>query len=323
MLAIISVNDNDFFFFKQKTAYEIYQCDWSSDVCSSDLTRSDVYALGCTLYHCLTGRPLFVEGTNVQKIMAHIEKEPEHILDLNPEVPEQLAELIHTRMLAKRPEDRFQTPREVALALKPWAGKATPIQARSAARVMDSASTHSQGAGSVGTLADLSALELGDAEGRPTRELPQRRRAGRIRGLRRKSRVADYIERTRALLNDWKVIGQYVLAESAREPTARDLQRYLDAREGILMQYDSLLPILQRRSGPGGHQTIATCAELATLYEVEELGVKRREQDPHLEVREQHGHEQSEAVRQGACSLAANHFAPRQHDGACGDDQEG
>ena len=30
-----------FFFFKQKTAYEIYQCDWSSDVCSSDLTLED------------------------------------------------------------------------------------------------------------------------------------------------------------------------------------------------------------------------------------------------------------------------------------------
>ena len=28
-----------FFFFKQKTAYEIYQCDWSSDVCSSDLVE--------------------------------------------------------------------------------------------------------------------------------------------------------------------------------------------------------------------------------------------------------------------------------------------
>ena len=27
------------FFFKQKTAYEIYQCDWSSDVCSSDLIK--------------------------------------------------------------------------------------------------------------------------------------------------------------------------------------------------------------------------------------------------------------------------------------------
>ncbi len=29
-----------FFFFKQKTAYEIKECDWSSDVCSSDLTMS-------------------------------------------------------------------------------------------------------------------------------------------------------------------------------------------------------------------------------------------------------------------------------------------
>ena len=30
------------FFFKQKTAYEIYQCDWSSDVCSSDLRGEGV-----------------------------------------------------------------------------------------------------------------------------------------------------------------------------------------------------------------------------------------------------------------------------------------
>ena len=30
-----------FFFFKQKTAYEIYQCDWSSDVCSSDLRECE------------------------------------------------------------------------------------------------------------------------------------------------------------------------------------------------------------------------------------------------------------------------------------------
>ncbi len=36
------------FFFKQKTAYEIYQCDWSSDVCSSDLSYK--------LYIMLLGR---------------------------------------------------------------------------------------------------------------------------------------------------------------------------------------------------------------------------------------------------------------------------
>ena len=31
-----------FFFFKQKTAYEIKECDWSSDVCSSDLLSPPV-----------------------------------------------------------------------------------------------------------------------------------------------------------------------------------------------------------------------------------------------------------------------------------------
>ena len=39
--------DVGFFFFKQKTAYEIKECDWSSDVCSSDLfIRSRVDELG-------------------------------------------------------------------------------------------------------------------------------------------------------------------------------------------------------------------------------------------------------------------------------------
>ena len=33
---------DDIFFFKQKTAYEIYQCDWSSDVCSSDLGKHNL-----------------------------------------------------------------------------------------------------------------------------------------------------------------------------------------------------------------------------------------------------------------------------------------
>ena len=35
---------NEFFFFKQKTAYEIKECDWSSDVCSSDLLAGRLWA---------------------------------------------------------------------------------------------------------------------------------------------------------------------------------------------------------------------------------------------------------------------------------------
>src|SRR6056300_1374274 len=37
MFLLLEYNGNFFFFFKLKTAYEISECDWSSDVCSSDL----------------------------------------------------------------------------------------------------------------------------------------------------------------------------------------------------------------------------------------------------------------------------------------------
>src|SRR5213596_1528774 len=43
-----------FFFFKQKTAYEIRPCDWSSDVCSSDLGAATSYVTSCS---CHTARP--------------------------------------------------------------------------------------------------------------------------------------------------------------------------------------------------------------------------------------------------------------------------
>src|ERR1051326_1901885 len=45
-----------FFLFKQKTAYEIKACDWSSDVCSSDLPTLDPAA---PVLH-ITGNPLIV-----------------------------------------------------------------------------------------------------------------------------------------------------------------------------------------------------------------------------------------------------------------------
>src|ERR1044072_2740424 len=43
------------FFFTQKTAYEIYQCDWSSDVCSSDLLSLKEPNANATVTQCHTG----------------------------------------------------------------------------------------------------------------------------------------------------------------------------------------------------------------------------------------------------------------------------
>jgi len=46
-----------FFFFKQKTAYEIVDCDWSSDVCSSDLehARYETLAARIELFKAMGG----------------------------------------------------------------------------------------------------------------------------------------------------------------------------------------------------------------------------------------------------------------------------
>ena len=45
-LDVEGVGGGGVFFFKQTTAYEVYQCDWSSDVCSSDLVATCIASLG-------------------------------------------------------------------------------------------------------------------------------------------------------------------------------------------------------------------------------------------------------------------------------------
>ncbi len=71
--------------------------------------RSDIYALGCTWFHLLAGRPPFPEGSITERILQHVETEPPDIRTLNPSVPDAMADVLH-RMLAKDPADRYQTP---------------------------------------------------------------------------------------------------------------------------------------------------------------------------------------------------------------------
>jgi serine/threonine protein kinase len=77
---------------------------------------SDVYGLGATLYHLLTGAPPF-EGTDRGQIRRQVlTQEPPEIRRLNPKVPEAVAEVIETAM-AKRAEDRYAAPAEFGKAL--------------------------------------------------------------------------------------------------------------------------------------------------------------------------------------------------------------
>jgi WD40 repeat protein len=81
--------------------------------------RSDVYSLGCTLYHLLAGRVPFPEGNALQRLKAHAEKTATPIRDLRPDVPEALAAVL-ARLMARDPADRYQTPAEAAAALAPF-----------------------------------------------------------------------------------------------------------------------------------------------------------------------------------------------------------
>ncbi len=88
--------------------------------------RADIYSLGGTLFHLLTGRPPFQAKTLYDIYQAHISRDADPLNLIRPEVPAELAALV-AKMMAKDPNRRFQTPMEVAEALLPFC-KTRPTQ---------------------------------------------------------------------------------------------------------------------------------------------------------------------------------------------------
>lgn len=88
----------------------------AKDSSATDI-RSDIYSLGCTAYHMLAGQPPFADGGLGERIYRHMEEPPPDLLQIRPDVSPRMWRVIQ-RMLAKRPEDRYQTPAEVLADLK-------------------------------------------------------------------------------------------------------------------------------------------------------------------------------------------------------------
>lgn len=83
-------------------------------------TRSDIYSLGATLFAMLAGRPPF-SGTLAVVLDRSLHEAPP--LDM---VPEEHRKLL-ARMLAKHPDERFQTPQELRMSLETTLSGISPV----------------------------------------------------------------------------------------------------------------------------------------------------------------------------------------------------
>lgn len=81
--------------------------------------RADIYSLGCTFYHLLTGTTPFRGDSILDKLLAHQVQTPKPIAVQRSEVPPAVIRVVE-RMMAKRPEERWATPSDVVRALEPW-----------------------------------------------------------------------------------------------------------------------------------------------------------------------------------------------------------
>lgn len=79
--------------------------------------RTDIYSLGCTLYHLVTGNPVFSDPNEITVCMNHVNTPPKNVKNLNPYLSSETCEMI-MKCLEKNPKDRYKNADEMTEVLK-------------------------------------------------------------------------------------------------------------------------------------------------------------------------------------------------------------
>ncbi|MCK4375168.1 MAG: protein kinase, partial [Candidatus Brocadiae bacterium] len=79
--------------------------------------RSDVYSLGATWYHMVTGQPPFAGATTLEVCQKHLNEPLVPPRALRPDLPEAVSRTIE-QMMAKAPEERIQTAPELCRIIR-------------------------------------------------------------------------------------------------------------------------------------------------------------------------------------------------------------
>lgn len=96
--------------------YDYMSPEQAFDARSAD-TRSDLYSLGCTFFFMLAGRPPFLDGKGLQKLLLHQGKKAPDVREFVPDLPESVSVIIQ-KLMEKEPDQRYQKPEELIADLK-------------------------------------------------------------------------------------------------------------------------------------------------------------------------------------------------------------